>query len=257
MYNDIGKTRKLITSDIAAIILEPMQGRSGMIPATTQFLKFLRQQATEIGAILIFDEVITSRLHINGLQGFHGISPDMTTLGKYLGGGPPFGAFGGRRDIMEKLDPRTSVAGGGVSQSGTYNNNILTMSAGVAASKILTKERIEKVNDLGDTLKNGINQILHTTDSDRGLSLIHSTGFGSVIGLHFLGPLADDIKEAFFFHMLSRGIYVGQRGFISLNIMHEQEHVDRVLEAVREFSQGLLRDELSRAEHMSTGMESS
>ncbi|TVY69910.1 putative aminotransferase [Fusarium oxysporum f. sp. cubense] len=94
-YNNIEANQKHTSSDPAAIIVEPMLSAGGQIPVTREFLSFLRKTADVTGAVLIFDEVVTSRLHINGLQGFHKIMPDMTTLGKYIGGGLPFGAFGG------------------------------------------------------------------------------------------------------------------------------------------------------------------
>lgn len=94
-YNNIEANQKHTSSDLAAIIVEPMLSAGGQIPVTREFLSFLRKTADVTGAVLIFDEVVTSRLHINGLQGFHKIMPDMTTLGKYIGGGLPFGAFGG------------------------------------------------------------------------------------------------------------------------------------------------------------------
>src|SRR4029077_7783937 len=108
-YNDIAGTRALVEphkGDLAAILIEPMLGGSGCIPATREFLAALRALATEVGAVLIFDEVMTSRLAPGGLQEVHGITPDMTTLGKYVGGGMSFGAFGGRTDLMEWFDPR-------------------------------------------------------------------------------------------------------------------------------------------------------
>ncbi|KAL2026890.1 hypothetical protein VTO58DRAFT_102871 [Aureobasidium pullulans] len=116
---------------LAAIILEPMLGAGGMIPATNEFLRFLRQAATDIGAVLIFDEIITSRLHIHGLQTHYDVYPDMTTLGKYLGGGFSFGAFGGNDKIMAMFNP-----GRGYFHSGTYNNNLFSMSAGIAAATL-------------------------------------------------------------------------------------------------------------------------
>ena len=104
-----------------------MLGGIGCIPATREFLAHLRALASETGAILIFDEVMTSRLSPGGLQEVHGINPDMTTLGKYVGGGMSFGAFGGRADLMEWFDPRNK---NGFQHAGTFNNNVLTMNAG-------------------------------------------------------------------------------------------------------------------------------
>ena len=129
-YNDLDAVHDLVRpcrGELAAILVEPMQGTTGCIPAEREFLAGLRALADETGAILIFDEVMTSRLAPGGLQEAHGILPDMTTLGKYLGGGMSFGAFGGRAEIMERFDPRRPDA---FQHAGTFNNNVLTMNAG-------------------------------------------------------------------------------------------------------------------------------
>ncbi|WYZ43384.1 hypothetical protein EsH8_VI_001083 [Colletotrichum jinshuiense] len=148
-YNNIEETRRLISSELAAIIVEPMLAAGGQIAATRDFLLFLREAANVTGAVLIFDEVVTSRLHVNGLQGFHNIKPDMTTLGKYLGGGLPFGAFGGRSDIMALFDPSRQK----LSHSGTFNNNAFTMYAALAASDLVTEKEINRINKFGDTIR--------------------------------------------------------------------------------------------------------
>ncbi|OFW42158.1 MAG: hypothetical protein A3J29_10185 [Acidobacteria bacterium RIFCSPLOWO2_12_FULL_67_14b] len=126
-FNDEAATLALIerhARELAAIIVEPMMGGGGGIPGTRPFLETLRQAAARHGIVLIFDEVMTSRLSSGGLQKRLGIIPDMTTLGKYLGGGLTFGAFGGRRDLMRRYDPREKDAW---SHAGTFNNNVLTM----------------------------------------------------------------------------------------------------------------------------------
>src|SRR5205814_6444359 len=121
-YNDIESTRALVAphrDDLAAIMIEPMLGGSGCIPASREFLADLRALASETGAVLIFDEVMTSRLAPGGLQEVHGIRPDMTTLGKYVGGGMSFGEEIGRAHVMEWFDPRRAD---GFQHAGTFNN---------------------------------------------------------------------------------------------------------------------------------------
>src|SRR5207248_4663534 len=153
-YNDIEGTRALVEphkGDLAAILIEPMLGGSGCIPADREFLADLRALASETGALLIFDEVMTSRLAPGGLQEAHGILADLTTLGKYVGGGMSFGAFGGRRDLMERFDPRRPDA---FQHAGTFNNNVLTMNAGlVGLTEIYTPERSRALNAAGDRLR--------------------------------------------------------------------------------------------------------
>src|SRR5215831_19384740 len=141
-YNDVAAVDALLQphrAELAAILVEPMQGTTGCIPADREFLAGLRTLADETGALLIFDEVMTSRLAPGGLQEVHGIFPDLTTLGKYVGGGMSFGAFGGRADLMERFDPRRPDA---FQHAGTFNNNVLTMNAGlVGLTEIYTPER--------------------------------------------------------------------------------------------------------------------
>ena len=231
-YNDIQATRRVVTPDIGTIIVEPLQGAGGLIPATTGFLQYLRTTADEIGAVLIFDEVVTSRLHYGGLQGHHNIYPDMTTLGKYVGGGFPFGAFGGRKEIMQRLDPRISRANGGIPHSGTYNNNTFSMNAGLAVARALTPQHIDRCNAFGDSVRDGMHRMI--TDH-KAEETIRVTGWGSLCGILFVGDEAEARRDAFFFWMLKKGIYVGRRGFLNFGLAHESRHVDQVLTAFKQF----------------------
>jgi glutamate-1-semialdehyde 2,1-aminomutase len=137
--NDIAAARKLIAehaADLAAVLIEPMLGSAGCFPASPEFLAMLREETKKRGIVLIFDEVMTSRLHPKGLSAELGIAPDLKTLGKYIGGGMSFGAFGGVREIMARFDPARADA---LPHAGTFNNNMLTMTAGLAAlSEIFT-----------------------------------------------------------------------------------------------------------------------
>ncbi|KAL5592994.1 hypothetical protein FOBRF1_012096 [Fusarium oxysporum] len=229
-FEDIGKTRAVLSFDIGAIIIEPMQSAGGMRPASQEFLQFVRDAANTLGAVLIFDEVVTSRLDFHGIQGLRGIKPDLTTLGKYLGGGLPFGAFGGRKEIMAQYDPK-SDASKKLSHSGTFNNNIFTMSAAVAASKIVTKEAIERINGLGDKVRQGI----AAASTETGNTNIIPLGVGSCVGIYFRGPDADTLRELCFFHLLSKGVWIGRRGFLALNFAHQESDIKKFLEAFREF----------------------
>ncbi|KAF3033683.1 hypothetical protein E8E12_002826 [Didymella heteroderae] len=228
-YNDIEATRQLLHDDIGAIIVEPLQSAGGVIPATREFLRFLREAATSVKAVLIFDEVVTSRLDYHGLQGYHGITPDMTTLGKWMGGGFSFGCFGGRRDIMEQFDPSKP---GHLAHSGTFNNNVFTMIAGIAGLQVVTADEIARMNSMGEGLRDEINKVV----SEAGLGIqIGAQGFGSIIGIRFLGVDSDTLRDIFYFEMLKRQIIVGRRGFVALNLMHKNAHIENFLEAVKHF----------------------
>ena len=140
IYNDVADIASLLSSlpadSIAAILIEPMLDTGGAIAASPPFLKFLREYASSHGALLVFDEVMTSRLSYRGLGHKLGIRPDMMTLGKWVGGGMSFGAFGGRVDIMSMFDP---TRGGNLAHAGTLNNNIMSMAAGCAGCEEWTR----------------------------------------------------------------------------------------------------------------------
>ena len=226
--------------DLAAILVEPMLGGSGCIPASREFLADLRALASETGAILIFDEVMTSRLAPGGLQEAHGILPDMTTLGKYVGGGMSFGAFGGKAALMEWFDPRRKD---GFQHAGTFNNNVLTMNAGlVGLTEIYTPERARALNQFGE----GLRERLNATVRRRGLAM-QFTGLGSMIGVHMTdAPIrnaADAAKghagllDLFYFDLLARGIWFAKRGMMALSIALDEADADKLIAAVEEFAE--------------------
>src|SRR6266566_2576414 len=240
-YNDLAAVEALVRphrAELAAILVEPMQGTTGCIPAERDFLAGLRALADETGALLIFDEVMTSRLAPGGLQEAHGILPDLTTLGKYIGGGMSFGAFGGRGDLMERFDPRLPDA---FQHAGTFNNNVLTMNAGlVGLTEIYTPERARALNDFGDGLRERLNGIVRR----RGLAM-QFTGLGSMIGVHMtdvpMRSAADAAKgdagllDLFYFDLVARGIWFAKRGMMALSIALEEADGDKLVAAVEEF----------------------
>ncbi len=235
-YNDIAGTERLIEShrdELAAILVEPMLGSGGCIPGDRGFLEALRDAAAACGAVLIFDEVMTSRLSAGGRQQALGITADLTTLGKYLGGGLSFGAFGGRQDIMAQFDPRRPNA---LPHAGTFNNNIVTMSAGVAAlSKVLTRAAADALNARGDALRRRLNAAC----SGRRLQF---TGIGSLMCAHpvdgAIHTAADAaavdplLRALLHFDMLERGFYLARRGFIALSLAIGDDEIRRFEEAV-------------------------
>jgi len=242
-YNDIESLRALVAPhkhDLAAILIEPMLGGSGCIPATREFLADLRALASEAGAILIFDEVMTSRLAPGGLQEVHNIRPDMTTLGKYVGGGMSFGAFGGRTELMEWFDPRNKQ---GFQHAGTFNNNVLTMNAGtVGLTEVYTPAAAKKLNNWGDGLRERLNAVAR----EKGLAM-QFTGIGSMIGVHMRGGTIANAAEAakghagllelFYFDLTARGIWLAKRGMMALSIALDDNDADKLVGAVEEFAE--------------------
>lgn len=228
-YNDVPALHAAFAasgSEIACVVVEPVQGSGGCVPAEPDFLQALRALCTQYGSVLVFDEVMTSRLHPGGAQALFGVVPDMTTLGKYLGGGMTFGAFGGRRGIMAAFDP---AQGGALSQAGTFNNNVVTMAAGVAALRdVLTPQALIALNERGDVLR----ERLSVTLAGAGVPLT-VVGVGSMMNLH-----ADDGRwvELFFHAMLAAGFYVARRGMIALALDVTDEQLAAFGDAVERWA---------------------
>ena len=240
-YNDLDATRALIeqhADDLALVILEPMIGSGGCIPATADFLTMLRVETTRVGALLILDEVMTSRLSPGGLQAVRGIKPDLTTLGKYIGGGMSFGAFGGRSDLIDRFEPRRSDA---LPHAGTFNNNVLTMNAGLTGlTEIYTPKAVLALNARGDRLRDRLNALCQAADAP-----VQFTGLGSMLAVHMMrGPIRSPadaakgepkLKELFFFDMLSHGIWLARRGMMTLCLPIGDAECDKLAAAVDEF----------------------
>jgi glutamate-1-semialdehyde 2,1-aminomutase len=246
-YNDLEDAGRLIEAnkaDLAAVIVEPMQGASGCIPGTSAFLAGLRELCTRHGIVLIFDEVMTSRLSPGGAQALAGIRPDMTTLGKYVGGGITLAAFGGRRDMMRRFDPSSPDV---LPHGGTFNNNVLAMCAGVRAFETLvTPEALARMNGLGDRLRDRINAI-----AERERAPLRLTGLGSLVGVHFTyareilrasdvehhaGPGgASDLSRLMHFDLLAAGHYAARRGYMAFSLATTEAQVEALGDSLEEF----------------------
>jgi glutamate-1-semialdehyde 2,1-aminomutase len=247
-YNAVEETRALIaqhTDQLAAVILEPMLGSGGCIPATQDFLSMLRKETEKYGILLIFDEVMTSRLDPGGYAAKVDIQPDLIALGKYIGGGMSFGAFGGRADIMDQFDPSREHA---LPHAGTFNNNTLTMTAGHAGlTEVFTPEACKALNTRGERLKARLNEMFMQRQAR-----MQVTGVGSLLTLHPLGgEIADTeaaakadmrLKRLIYFHLLEDGIYLAERGFMALSLVLDEPEfealeasLDRFVTSYREF----------------------
>jgi glutamate-1-semialdehyde 2,1-aminomutase len=240
-YNDSDGAVRLIAEhadELAAVIVEPLQGSGGVIPGDHGFLRALRDATAAHDVLLVFDEVMTSRLAIGGLQATVGIRPDLTTLGKYLGGGLAFGAFGGRADLMRRFDPSQPDA---LPHAGTFNNAVLTMAAGAAGlTQVYTAAEVARLNALGDRLRDRLNRLAAEHDLD-----FCATGVGSIVGLHFTrGPVrritdlpkADDLRALLHLHLLEQGYSYARRGFVALSLPLEEADVDGFATAVEAFA---------------------
>ena len=236
-YNDSEKTLALIEKhkhELAAVILEPMMGGGGAIPAEREFLQSLRDATARHGIVLIFDEVMTSRLSPGGLQEAHGIRPDLTTFGKYLGGGFSFGAFGGARRLMERYDPNRPDS---LAHAGTFNNNVMSMAAGsVGLREIYTPEAAKALTATGEDLKGRLNALF----AEKKVTA-QATGIGSLLNIHFQkAPIrrpadvvpANEKRALFHLEMLGRGYYLARRGYMTLSVALEKRDYDGYLAAV-------------------------
>ncbi|NEK20597.1 aminotransferase class III-fold pyridoxal phosphate-dependent enzyme [Rhizobium leguminosarum] len=236
-YNDIDGTVGAIRSaagELAAVIVEPMLGSGGCIAADPFFLAAIAEAARGVGAILIFDEVMTSRMSAGGLQERLGILPDMTTLGKYIGGGMSFGAFGGRHDIMD-------IFVSSVPHAGTFNNNVMSMAAGIAAmEEVFTATAAADLFALGEGLREKLNEM-----SDRAGVPLQFSGLGSLATAHFrrnkidrpyaITSKEDALKELFFFDMLDSGVYIARRGMTALSLPTTEQDLAQFTTAVGDF----------------------
>jgi glutamate-1-semialdehyde 2,1-aminomutase len=234
-YNDLDGVSAALDDSAAALIVEPMMGAAGCIPAEPEFLAGLRDVCDRTGALLIFDEVMTSRMSCGGVQMRSGVHPDLTTLGKYLAGGMTFGAFGGRADLMAAFDPHH---GGGLTHGGTFNNNVVTMAGGVAAlSELLTADVLDALFERGEALRARVASIL-----ERSTLSLCATGMGSMFTIHSVtGPVrspadltgADPVlKELLFHHLVERGIFLAARGFVAMSLAITDDDCDRFIDAL-------------------------
>lgn len=240
-YNDAEGSAALIREAgdrLAAVLVEPMCGSGGCLPGSEAFLRALRDATAETGAMLIFDEVMTSRLSPTGLHGLLGITPDLVTLGKYVGGGLGFGAFGGRADILARFDPREP---GAWPHAGTFNNNVFTMSAGLAGlTHVYTPERAVALNATGDTLRTRLQRAV----TDRDLPLV-LTGRGSMMALHSgrtaprsppeAGRRNRRLVDLMHLDLIHGGIYTARRGMMVLSLPMDQDAVEKLTVAFEEF----------------------
>lgn len=251
-YNDAAGTEASIRqygSDLAAILIEPMQGSAGCLPADAEFIRRTFAAARSVGAVVIADEVMTSRHGRRGMLSLMGgdaeLKADITTYGKYIGGGFSFGAFGGRADLLDQYD--TSVEGGRVaagkpviSHAGTFNNNMASMTAGCAVlGQVFTADVAEAHTARGDDFRASVASVLA-----RHSLPVSVTGFGSMMSLHAsaqpprtimdVAYRDNDLQELLFMGLLKRGVYTAARGMINVGLAHTDEQLAQTFDALDE-----------------------
>jgi glutamate-1-semialdehyde 2,1-aminomutase len=251
-FNDLSKSLKIIDQnrkDLAGIILEPVVGEGGFIPATIEYLKMLRSETERLGALLIFDEVISGfRVALGGAQEKFGVIPDLATLGKIMGGGFPVGALVGKREILEKTSPEIKsskwekiLIGGG-----TFSSHPFTAAAGLALLRHL-KDHQEEVYPLfevkGEKMRKGVQEALHRVGVNAvvtGIGSLFQTHFPSQKGVTLNSPHSihrhTDVEKReveFRIRMLAKGVHM-MHGGGSLSIAHSDEDIEKIIEAAGE-----------------------
>ena len=237
-FNDTANARRILEDNkhqLAAVIVEPVMGSVGMIPGTAEFLTMLREFTEENGIVLIFDEVISFRVAPGGSQQYYGITPDMTSLGKIIGGGFAVGAFGGRQEIMELYDP---TKGPKVSHAGTFNANPVTMVAGAVTLENLTPDVYRDLAELTELLRQGIRRVCSDLEVP-----VQVTGLGSLFGIHFTGqPIvnyrdiaAEDaaLRGQVFLGLMNEGILLASNLAGGLSTALSEEEVNTFVEALK------------------------
>ena len=227
-YNDLASVEAIFAAhpdSVAAVVVEPVAANNGVIPPAPGFLAGLRELTTRHGALLIFDEVITGfRLALGGAQAYYGVTPDLSTLGKIVGGGLPAAVYGGRADVMAMVSPE-----GPVYQAGTLSGNPLATAAGIATLSILREDPdiYRRLAEKGAALAEGLRRA--------GRDRIEVTQVGSLLGIDWHGD--DAGFSAFYRHLLACGVYVAPSPCeaIFLSDAHTQEDLERMVQAAEGF----------------------
>ena len=247
-FNDVEKTRELFESnsnDIAAVIIEPLMGAGGVVPADRSYLEFLREECTRTGALLIFDEIITGfRLGLGGAQEFYGIKPDICTLGKILGGGLPVSAVAGRSEVLSLADAtkrskteRCWIGGG------TFSENALCMRAGIATLEHLMENKrsiYRQISKLGEKDRSSVDKVF----AENGIRT-NTTGGGSLFATHFLTDSQRRISSPYdvndsdrvteheygFSLIADHGIYYLPGHIGSISTAHDERDVENLIQA--------------------------
>jgi glutamate-1-semialdehyde 2,1-aminomutase len=240
-YNDIAGTAETIRQvggELAAVIVEPILGAGGNIPGNREFLEMLRELSTQAGALLIFDEVKTARIGPHGTQGMLGIDPDLVSLGKFIGGGLPTGAFGGKAEFMAHYNPKLK---GSWNHAGTFNNNVCSMAAGcVALSEIYTQERAVEFFDWSEAFRLSLNEMFAAS----GVPM-YANGMGSIIAIHFsykptrkttdISAGCQSLRPLLHMELLLEGVSICKRGDFFLSLPMNGDHLASARLALEKF----------------------
>ncbi|MDH3549406.1 MAG: aminotransferase class III-fold pyridoxal phosphate-dependent enzyme [Gammaproteobacteria bacterium] len=240
-YNDIEGAAAIIRGlddELAAVIVEPILGAGGNIPGNREFLNMLRRCTEEVGALLIFDEIKTARLGAAGVHGMLDFKPDLVTVGKFIAGGLPTGAFGGRADLMARYDPRH---GRGWNHAGTFNNNACSMAAGcVAMKEVFPAKRGAEFLEWSEAFRLSLNEMFAARDVP-----MYANGMGSIIAIHFskvptkkpsdITAGCQSLRPLLHMEMLLEGVLICKRGDFFLSLPMDETHLAKARRALDKF----------------------
>lgn len=238
-FNDLDATERILEEHqdkIAAIIMEPVLGAGGAVAPKPGYLKGMRKLTDKYGVLLIFDEIITFRLSLGGLQRIEGIKPDLTALGKIIGGGFAVGAFGGKREIMEHFDPAHPQR---IVHSGTFNGHNITMAAGIVTLQHYGQAEVDRIHKLGERLMAGFNQAFKAAGI-KG----RAAGHGSLLQVHWTDKEIVSPKESLMamasaaelprllhLEMMNRGVFSATRGLYCVSTPMTDQEINQAIEA--------------------------
>lgn len=238
-FNDLEATEILLKQHkdrLAAIIVEPILGAAGMISPRPDYLKGLRELTNQYDILLIFDEVISFRIHRGGMQALEGVTPDLTALGKMIGGGFPIGAFGGRNDIMHVFHPDHPNA---VLHGGSFNGNNVSMGAGLIALDLYDQPAVDRINGLGNRLRQGFEDAYKAAGIKMSIS-----GQGSLLGVHWCPDAPQNARQAVLgksgagelprllhLEMVNQGIHSAPGGLYIVSVPMAEPEIDKAVEA--------------------------
>jgi len=238
-FNDLDAAEKIIRKqkeNLAAVIMEPMFSAGGLFAPEPGYLEGMRELTKRNDVLLIFDEVMMFRLHYGGLQSRFNVRPDITALGKIIGGGFPVGAVGGRKDIMELFSPAHPHS---VFHSGTFNANNITLAAGLAALELYDEQAVERLNALGLRMMEGFKECLRKAGLKGQV-----TGLGSLLAVHWCESAPKNAQEFYIFRqrtldlmtlfhleMLNQGVFAAPRGMFSLTTPMTEADVDQIIDS--------------------------
>ncbi len=239
-FNDVDGAVSLIRacgSELACVLVDPMPNRAGLVPAERSYIQALREATREVGALLVFDEVISFRLGFGGAQAIWDVAADLTAFGKIIGGGLPVGATGGRAEVMAVFDPsagKPALPGGG-----TFSANPVTMRAGIAAMELLDPAAYQRLDQIGERVRGGIDEAFRRHGVAGG-----TVGLGSLLRLHFTDRPVRDYRSAYaspaeaqrqdacFRRLIDEGVLMAPNGLMALSTPMTDDDVDMIVASV-------------------------